>query len=194
MNTRGRPPMKSALPSKNAAASNATEGGASAAARPTPAGGLLILGAVVAALAMYEVIDYALGIADGWVGFLFLLYWGGIEQMRFEKLPNCIVGALLGLALAYGLQALPASLGLAGWVLFGGAILASVYCLIMGWWPIAVNNSAMLFLTVGTIPVVQAGTGFPKLFPALGIGVAYFAGLGWLVQVLMQRSARKQAS
>jgi hypothetical protein len=79
-------------------------------------------------------------------------------------------------------------------VLVGTAILTSVYCLIMGWWPIAVNNSTMLFLTVGTIPVVQAGAAFPKLFPALGIGVAYFAGLGWLVQVLMQRSASKQAT
>jgi hypothetical protein len=186
--------MKDALPSKDTAVSHAIEGGASASARPTPAGGLLILGAVMAAIAIFEVIDYALGIADGWVGFLFLLYWGGIEQMKFEKLPNCIVGALLGLALAYGVQALPASMGPVGWVLVGGALLASVYCLIMGRWSIAVNNSTMLFLTVGTIPVVLAGTGFPKLFPALGIGVAYFAGLGWLVQVLMQRSASKQAS
>jgi hypothetical protein len=186
--------MKETLPSKDTAVSNAIEGGASAGARPTPAGGLLILGAVMAAIAMFEVIDYALGSADGWVGFLFLLCWGGIEQMKLEKLPSCIVGALLGLALCYGLQALPASMGPVGWVLVGGAILASVYCLIMGWWPIAVNNTTMLFLTVGTIPVVQAGTGFPKLFPALGIGVAYFAGLGWLVQLLMQRSAGKQVS
>jgi hypothetical protein len=190
----GLPPMKDTLPSKDTTTLNATDGSASAVARPTPAGGLLILGAVVAALAVYEVIDYVLGIADGWVGFVFLLYWGAIEQMKFEKLPNCVVGALLGLALAYGLQALPASMGSVGWALFGCAILASVYCLIMGWWPIAVNNSTMLFLTVSTIPAVQVGTAFPKLFPALGIGVAYFAGLGWIIQVLMQRSAGRQAT
>jgi hypothetical protein len=163
-----------------------------AAARLTPAVGLLVLAAVVVAIGIFIALLFALGIADSWVAFLFLTYWGGIDQMKFEKLPSSIAGALMGLALAYGLQTLPSLMGLSGGVLIGGAILASVYCLIMGWWPIAMNYSTMLFLTVGTIPVVQAGTAFVNLLLAFGLGVVYFAGLGWLIQVLMQRSAAKQ--
>jgi len=180
------------LPSQDTAPASPIEGGTDAAFKPTPGAGLLILTAVSVAIAMFITLNHALGIGDLWVSFLFLLYWAGLEKMQFEKLPRAILGALLGLALAYALQALPSLMGTSGWVLVGAAILASVYCLIIGWWPIAVNDATMLFLTVGTIPVVQAGTGFPKLLLALGVGIAYFAGLARLIRVFTQRAARKQ--
>jgi hypothetical protein len=198
--------MKSATPAAQAAAAapaaateaaapaGAIEDGAHAAAALTPAVGLLTLGAVMAAIAIFIALNYALGITDNWVGFLFLTYWGSVEQLKLEHLPKCILGALVGLLAAYGLQALPHSMGSAGFALALGAILVLVYCLIMGWWPIAVNTCAMLFLTVATIPMLQAGPGLLNLFPALGTGVAYFAVLAWITHTLTKRSAGKRGT
>lgn len=192
--------MKSATPAARAAApgaeaaAGAIEDGAQAAAALTPAAGLLTVGAVAAAIATFIALNYALGITDNWVGFLFLTYWGSVEQLKPEQLPKCILGALVGLLAAYGLQALPHSMGFAGFALALGAILVLVYCLIMGWWPIAINTCAMLFLTVATIPMLQAGPGLLKLFPALGTGVAYFAALAWITLTLTKRSAAKRGT
>jgi hypothetical protein len=194
MDARGQIPMNSATPSAATTAPGAIEAGARAAAALTPAVGLLTLGAVMAAIAIFIALNYALGITDNWVGFLFLTYWGSVEQLKLEHLPKCILGALVGLLAAYGLQALPHLLGPAGFALALGVILVLVYCLIMGWWPIAINTCAMLFLTVVTIPVLQAGSGLLKLFPALGTGIAYFAVLAWIMNTLMKRSAAKQGT
>jgi hypothetical protein len=187
-------PTNSATPSTDAAAPIAIEDRPQGTAGLTAAAGLVKLGAVAAAIAIFFALHYAIGSAAGWVGFLFLFNWGGMEQMKFEKLPNCIVGALVGLLTAYGQQALPHLLGPLGFALIIGVIGALVYCLLMGWWRIAVNNSAMLFLTVGTIPAIQAGTSILNLLPALAIGVVYFAALAWVVRALTRRSARKQHS
>ena len=184
--------MKSATPAALTAPAAIEDGGHAAAL--TPAVGLLTLGGVMAAIAIFIALNYALGISDNWVGFLFLTYWGSVEQMKLEQLPKCILGALVGLLAAYGLQALPPLMGLAGFALALGVILVLVYCLIMGWWPIAVNTCAMLFLTVTTIPMLQAGPGLLKLFPALGTGVAYFAVLAWIIHVFTKRSASRRAT
>src|SRR3984893_861972 len=162
----GQIPMKSAAPSAQARAPGAAEGSSHVASGLSPAAGLLTLGAVAVVVAIFIALNYALGITDIWVGFLFLSYWGGVEQLKLEQLPKCILGALVGLLAAYGLQALPHSMGSAGFALALGAILILVYCVSMGWWPIAVNTCAMLFLTVATIPMLQAGPGLLNLFPA----------------------------
>jgi hypothetical protein len=177
--------MKSAPP----AAPGAIAAGAPAASGMKPAAGLLTLGAVAVAIALFIAVNFELGITDHWVGFLFLTYWGSVERLKLERLPTCILGALVGLLAAYGLQALPQLMGPGGFALALGVILILVYCLIMGWWPLAVNTCAMFFLTVATIPTIQAGPGLSKLFPALGTGIAYFALLGWIISALAKRSA-----
>jgi hypothetical protein len=159
------------------------------AAHPTPKAGLGVLAAVVVVLGIFVALMMGLGIGDVWVSFLFLLYWSGFEQGKFEKLPESVVGAVVGLAIAWGLKALPASLGTAGLVIIGAVILAAIYCLIVGWLRILVNYSTMLFLTVGTVPVVQAAMVFPAVLFPLGIGVVYFAGVAWLVQRVVRRPA-----
>src|SRR5262249_38395668 len=128
-----------------------------------------------------------LGIKEFWSGFLFLTYWAGIEQMNFKKLPGCIVGALSGLLLAYLLFVLPTWLGAGGIPVFLGLIVIVVYCQIMGWLAVAINMTTMLFLTVGTIPSVQAGVDFAGALAALILGVCYFAGLVWVGNVLRRR-------
>src|SRR4030088_137523 len=111
MDARGQIPMNSATPSAATTAPGAIEAGARAAAVLTPTVGLLTLGAVMAAIAMFIALNYALGITDNWVGLLFLTFGGGGGRLKLEQLPKCILGALVGLLAAYGLQALPHSMG-----------------------------------------------------------------------------------
>jgi hypothetical protein len=157
-------------------------------ARPTPLAGLGVLAAVVVVLAIFVALAGALGVGDVWVAFLFLLYWSGFEHGKFDKLPGAIVGAVVGLATAWELQALPGALGTAGGVIVGITILVSIYCLIVGWMPLLVNYCSMLFLTVATLPAVQANASFPSLLRPLGLGVIYFVGVAWLVQKFARRS------
>lgn len=162
---------------------------APASAAMTPAKGLLVLAGVVVVVGGFIALNAALGIHEFWGGFLFLLYWTGIEHMKFEKLPACIAGSLFGLLLAYLLFALPQWLGDIGGLVFLGLILVTVYCQIMGWFAVVVNMTAMLFLTVGTIPSVQSGADFAGVLAALVLGIVYFVGLLWLAGRFNQRKS-----
>jgi hypothetical protein len=186
--------MKGATQSAEAAvAPDTTEGGTHATSGLAPGAAVLTLGASAVVIAMFIALDYALGITDFWVGFLFLTYWGGVELLKLERWPKCVLGSMVGLLAALGLQALPQMMGATvGFAVALGAIVVLVYCLLVGWWPIAVNTCAMLFLTVATIPVLQSGPGLLKLFPALGTGVAYFGAVALIVQMLTKRFAGKR--
>jgi hypothetical protein len=158
--------------------------------KPTPVKGLLIVGALVVVIGLFLALGYALGVAQLWAGFVFLLFWGE-QQFKFEKLSACVLGALSGLGVAYAAQLLPPALGPAGLAPILGLILVMMYCAVMGWLAVAINTTCWAFLTIGMIPVIQAQVEFPGLFAALALGVIYFAGLAWLAQLFMQRAAAK---
>ena len=159
--------------------------------KPTPVKGLLILGAVVVVMGLFFALGQALGIVQLWAAFMFLMFWGN-EKLKFEKLSACVLGALSGLVVAYIAHELPAALGTAaGLALLLGVIAVMVYCAIMGWLTVAINTTCWAYLTVGTIPAIQAQAEFPGLFAALALGVVYFAGLAWLEQLFTQRAAAK---
>lgn len=163
----------------------------------TPLKGLLVLMGVVVVVGGYIGLNSALGIHDFWAGFLFLLYWAAIEHMAFDKLPACIVGALVGLLMGWLLFALPVWFGETGGLIFLGLVLALVYCQIMGWLPVAVNAVTMLFLTVGTIPAIQhadTGANFTHALVALVLAFVYFIGLMWIATLLRQRKEAASAT
>jgi hypothetical protein len=137
----------------------------------------------------------SLGIAVPWVGFMFLTYWAGIEQMNFEKLPAVAIGAAVGLLAAYGLQSLPHMMGTPGFVIALVAVLGLVYCQIMGWVPVAANMPAMVMLTIAASPLIQTtqdpAHSFPAMFASLALGVVFFPGLVWIGGQVAQRMAKK---
>jgi hypothetical protein len=159
----------------------------------SPVAGLLSLFGAIVVVGSFVALTSALAIADVWVGFLFALYWGGIEHADFRKLPHCAVGAALGLTVAYGLHALPQVMGTAAWGPCIAAIVLLVYFQIMGWFTVAINMVTMLFLTVATIPMIQAGTQYPKLMISLAFGALYFACVIWLARQISSRGNRNRA-
>jgi hypothetical protein len=159
----------------------------------SPLKGLAVLACVVGVIATFVALHVASGLAEGWPAFLFLLVWAGLERMKFDRLGACLCGALLGLGVAYAMQALPQLYGPTGHAVPLAAILLLIYFQIMGWLPVLVNMATMLFLTVGTIQAIQAGAHFPGLFASLAAGCVYFAGLAALVQALMRRHSARQS-
>ncbi len=143
----------------------------------SPGKALLMLGAIIVFVGLFIALNYWAGIADFWAGFLFILYWSTVEQMNEQRLPHCIVGAVVGLLAAYALQTLPQILGPYGLLIPMAAILVMIYCQLMGWLAVAVNTATMLFLTVATIPMLQSNGDFVSIFSGLGMGVVFFVTL-----------------
>jgi hypothetical protein len=159
--------------------------------RPSVLHGFLILAGVVVAIAAFITLSIVLGLPNYWAGFLFLLVWGGVEHMKIERLPACALGSLVGLGFTYALESLPGLLGPQGLLLFTVAVLVLMYCQIMGWFGTFVNLATMLFLTVGSIPLIHPKVDFRSLLSSLVLGVVYFAGLVLLGHLLKRRSLRK---
>lgn len=166
---------------------------AQATARMSRVQGLLLLAAVVVCVAIYLTLNHAMGLTESWCGFLFLVCWA-VSHMDLSKLAACAVGAFVGVLVAYALQRLPPVLGPVAFVPILGVILVMVYCQIMGWLTVMVNLTTMTFLTIASMPLVQAHVSFPNLLATLALGVAYFAGLVLIGRWFTQRAAAKQSA
>ena len=151
--------------------------------------GLFTLITAVVVVGSYIALNYVLAIADMWVGFLFALYWGGLERSNFKKLPDCIVGAAVGLTVAYFLHALPLALGAAALAPCIAGVIVMVFFQIMGWFVVAINMTTMLFLTVATIPSIQASSQYPQLMISMTLGALYFSIVVWIANQISRRLA-----
>lgn len=161
-----------------------------AGAQITPVKALGLLAVVVIVVAGFLGLLAAVGNHEAWAGFLFLLYWSMVEGMKAEALPKSILGALVGLGIASLLFLLPDRLGnTPGLLAFVVVILVLVYLQLRGRLPTAINAATMIFLTVATIPHVQAHASFTQTLVALLLGIAYFGGLALIVTFVIKRRA-----
>jgi hypothetical protein len=95
---------------------------------------------------------------------------------------------------ANAMRTLPPVLGPAALVPILCLILAIVYCQIVGWLKLIVNLTTMTFLTLASMPVVQARMSFRNVFATLAFGVVYFAGLVAMGRWFVERAAAKQSA
>src|ERR1022692_1984131 len=93
----------------------------------TPGKTLLMLAAMSVVISVFLGLCHALGTTDYWAAFLFILYWGMFEHTDFRKLPDCIVGALVGVLASYLMQALPQLMGPSGGLVFLGVVLVLIF-------------------------------------------------------------------
>lgn len=156
----------------------------------SPLKGALVVVAIAVAVVLYLMLAHVLGIPQFWAGFLWLFYWAGIEQMNFSVFPDSVRGAFTGLAVALCLHVFPQQIEHFGLAIALLLVVVLVYCSVMGWAKPFVNNATMLFLTVGTIPTIQAHGDFAQIFSALMLGVVFFGGLLGLGTMIGKRRAR----
>ena len=158
----------------------------------TPLKGIAVLGGVIVAVAALVAIGIALHLNALYAGFLFVLYWTGLCHAKVDDFAPALIGSLGGIAMAYGLHALPAALGeVAGMVLALGLVLLAVYALIMRWATILVNNAFMLFLTVGSIPMLMDTATLGDMALAVVVSAAYVGVLVLIGKTLASRAAAK---
>lgn len=156
----------------------------------SPGKGLLLLVILMTMVAIFIQVTHVIGINDIWVPFLFLLYWGMFEKTDIKTIPRCIVGALTGLLMGYLLKTLPLTFGATGGMIFLGIIFALIYCQLMGWLKIAINGMTMLFLTVSTIPSIQAEFNAIHYLIALALGAIYFCSVITFAKFFIARLAK----
>lgn len=150
---------------------------------------LAIIVAVAIICAVYISLSHWIGIDNYWPGFVFLLFWGGVEKLAVNKLVECAAGAVVGMSMGYLLQQLPTLIGVYGFVVFVVLICTLVFCQIKHWFVIGINLATMLYVTVTTIPVIQQHSDFTELYSALGVGVLFFGALGLIIDKVMSRQA-----
>lgn len=160
----------------------------------SPLKGLFILGAVILVISAFIALCSALGVHDFWAGFLFLFYWAGAERANLKRLLPTAAGAFGGLLICWSFVLLPQQLGeTAGGLAVLGLISAVVYLLILGRLTTVINQSTMLFVTVGSIPAIQSNVPVSEMFNSLALGVIYFGLLAGLATWLARLKAAQQA-
>ncbi len=158
----------------------------------SPFNGFLIFLLVVGAIVGWIVIGTkALGIVSFFASFLFLWYWAAVEQADFKQWPQCVIGALIGLGLAWQSAYLPAHFGTGGMIAGISILLIAIYVQIMNWVPIAINRAAMLYLTVLGAPALLSKLNVTETALAIIGGAVFFAGV---VKLAFLYAARKSAS
>jgi hypothetical protein len=97
------------------------------------------------------------------------------------------------LGLAFLPHFLAAPLGVAAMPVFLAILLVVVYFMIMKWLTFIINNSMMLFLTVGTISHLQAHGDVPQMFESLGLSAVYFSGIILLLMQIGKLVSKRKA-
>lgn len=154
--------------------------------------GLIVWLAVILVIAGFIAIGTVLKLAPLYAGFLFVWYWSSFEKGALPSIPTTVLGACGGVATAglaqYAAVSGEPAIGLALLALILGALL----CHIMGWLPFLFNTAFMLFLTVTTAPLLQAGENYRDVVLAVLLGAAYFGAIAFIGTRIM--SARRPAA
>ncbi|MFM2301789.1 MAG: hypothetical protein RLZZ84_1525 [Pseudomonadota bacterium] len=174
--------------------SNTTQATAEVAPAPGPLVGLGILVIVLVAIVAWAMIGgRLLSDVSLFGGFLMLWYWANVEQLSVARLPAALIGALVGIGLAWGL--------LYGVVNYGGTgllvglllLIVALYLDIIKAAPLFVNASTMLYVTIAAAPLVQLKVDWIELCLATVGGGVFFAAfvetVKWLAGKLLPTPA-----
>jgi hypothetical protein len=153
--------------------------------------GAIIVIVGIACIILWMLLGSMIGITSYFAGLTFFWYWAAVEQLDFKQIPQSLIGALVGLLLAWQAAYLPVHYGTAGTVIGLTLIIAAIYVQLMNWVPIAINRSTMLFLTFMGAPALLKGLDVIETGGAILFAAIFFCGLIKLVFTIgARRSAR----
>lgn len=165
-----------------------------AAAAPSPVAGLGIVAIVVVAIIGWAILGSM--IVDElslFGGFLMLWHYANIEQLDIKRLPAALLGAVVGLVLAWQVVYLTQLYGSTGTIIGLLVMVAAIYLQIINVLPVLFNAAAMLFLTVAAAPLVQLKVNFINLGVSTVVGGIFFAvfieAVKWIATKLMTPAA-----
>jgi hypothetical protein len=177
----------------------AAPSGQSQAQQMSVVSGLMLLGLIVVAIGVFYFIGLkfiALPMEVFFAAFTLLWHWATVEAAEFSRLPNSVIGALVGVALAWQSTYLGGRYGMPNGLLMGLIpIVIALFLVIMNWVPIAFNSSAMLFVTILGAPALAKQGEFLQLAEAVIVGAVFFAAVVWAAKqyVEMRNKAKSGA-
>lgn len=146
-----------------------------AAATPGAGVGAMITALVIVALVPWFLIGGRFLNIEVLVGGILLgWYWLNVESADAKRIPASIIGALVGIAIAWAALYLATRLGVPGLLIGLAIMIITIWLDIVGWLPLAVNKATMLFLTIAAAPIVQLHVDFPQLAISTLVGGLYF--------------------
>ena len=120
-------------------------------------------------------------------GFMLLWYWANNEHLEIKRLPTAIVGALVGIFIAWFLVYAATRWGGAGVGMGLGLLVLALYLDVIKAVPFAVNSSTMLFVTLAAAPLIQLHVDWQQLVLSTVVGGLFF---GLVVEGLKRLAAR----
>jgi hypothetical protein len=165
-------------------------------AQMTVVSGLMLLGLIIAAIVVFEYVGGSfLGVKSFFASFTLLWYWATVEKAEFKGLIPSVVGALVGVGLAWQMQICLAKFGMPNGLLIGLVpIVIALFVVIMNWLPVALNGSAMLYLTVLGAPAFTVSKpDFVELCEAIVLGAIFFAAVVYLAMQYVEWRNRAKA-
>jgi hypothetical protein len=163
---------------------------------PGPA--FLVLVAIVVALAGYIGLAVLLHIDAIFAGSLFLFFWSGVEKAAPTAYIPTLVGALGGVANAslFHPGVVSAFAIDPGWAALAGLfiLIVALYLLLIQQVSVLCNQSYMLFVTVGAIPLLPDTKIFVSMVEAIFLSAVYFGLIVWALNHIGARRAVKAAA
>jgi hypothetical protein len=163
-----------------------------------PGRAFLVLIAIIVALAAYIGLAVLLHIEAVFAGSLFLFFWTGVEKAAPAAFVPTLVGALGGIAnaglfhpaVASSLAIDPTMAVIAGLVV----LVLALYLLLMQKLSVLCNQSYMLFVTVGAIPLLPDLKIFVSMVEAVFLSAAFFGCIVWALRHFGARRAVNTAA
>jgi hypothetical protein len=157
----------------------------------SPLMGFIIVIVGIACIVLWMLLGSMIGITSYFAGLTFFWYWAAVEQLDFKQIPQSLIGALVGLVLAWQAYWLPLHYGTAGTVIGLTLLIAAIYVQLMNWVPLAINRSAMLFLTFMGAPALLAQLDVIETGGAIMFAAFFFCGL---IKLVFMIGARRSAT
>jgi hypothetical protein len=153
---------------------------------PTPLAGLGVTAVVISAIFAWVALGSTfLSEPSLFGGFMMLWYWGKVEHLSMSRLPATVLGALVGIGIAWVMFYCASNYGPAGFAFGLFVLIVAIYLDVIQVFPMFVNASTMLLSIVAAAPLVQLKVNWIELCLATsGGGIffgAYVAAVMWIV-------------
>lgn len=155
---------------------------------PSLLAGFFILIIVIVGIVGWIVLGSALKLTSFYASFLFLWYWAVVDKLDFKKFIFSMIGAMIGIALAWGPHFLPHHLGAThGLIVSLLLIILAVYLVIIERVPFAFNPALTLYLTVVAAPAILETSDFRELALATLLGGGFFGLFVFIVLFIVSK-------
>jgi hypothetical protein len=159
---------------------------------PAPLAGLVVAAALVTAIIGWFALAGAfLSEPTLFGGLMLLWYWAKVEHLSMQRLPASIIGALVGIGVAWAMFYGASNYGPTGFACGLALLIIAIYLDIIQVVPLFVNASTMLFSIVAAAPLVQLKVNWIEFSLATAGGGVFFGAFVAAVTSLAGKLSRK---